>query len=242
MHGTPSRSYIWRNVVPRLADRFAVYAFDLLGFGESERRDGLDVSVAAQAGLLAELVEFWGLEAPVVAGHDIGGGIVLRAHLLGGVVFRRISLIDAVVLSPWITPTTRHIKAHLDVYRTMPTGSFEAIVAGHLRTASYYPMDEEAFAVYLDQWRGEIGQRMHLLKDAQLDEAHTAEFEPLLRSMETPVRILWGERDAWLDPAIAERLEAILPNAELDLIPDAGHFSMEDDPERIANALTDFFA
>ncbi len=138
--------------MPRLANRFAVYAFDLLGFGESERRDGLDVSIAAQAGLLAELVEFWGLEAPALAGHDIRGGIALRAHLLGGVEFSRI---DAVVLlRPWITPTTRHVKAHLDVYRTMPTGSFEAIVAGHLRTASYHPMDEEAFTVYMDQWRG----------------------------------------------------------------------------------------
>jgi pimeloyl-ACP methyl ester carboxylesterase len=192
--------------------------------------------------LLAELVEFWGLEAPAVAGHDIGGSIVLRAHLLEGVEFSRISLIDAVVLRPWITPTTRHVKAHLDVYRTMPTGSFEAIVAGHLRTASYHPMDEETFAVYMDQWRGEIGQKIYLQKDAQLDEGHTAEFEPLLRSMRMPVRILWGERDAWLDPAIAGRLRDIIPNADLELIPDAGHFSMEDDPERIADALAYFFA
>jgi len=166
VHGTPSRSYIWRNVVPKLADRFAVYVFDLLGFGESERRDGLDVSLAAQEGLLADLVEFWGLEASAAAGHDIGGGIVLRAHLLEGVEFSNVSLIDAVVLRPWITLTTRHVKAHLEVYRTMPTSSFEAIVAGHLRTASYYPMDEEVFAVYMDQWRGEIGQKIYLQKDA----------------------------------------------------------------------------
>jgi pimeloyl-ACP methyl ester carboxylesterase len=72
VHGTPNRSHIWRNVVPKLADRFAKYAFDLLRFGESERRYGLNVSVAVQASLLAELVEFWGLEeAPVVTGHDI---------------------------------------------------------------------------------------------------------------------------------------------------------------------------
>jgi len=241
VHGTPSCSYIWRNVVPKLANRFTVYVFDLLGFGESERREGSNVSMAAQARLFAELVESWGLEAPAVAGHDIGGGIVLRAHLVEGVRLSRIALVDAVVLRPWITPTTRHVKAHLDVYRTMPTESFEAIIAAHLRTASYYQMDEEAFVAYLDQWRGEIGQKIYLQKDAQLDEEHTAEFEPLLRSMETPVHILWGERDAWLDPAIAERLRDLLPNADLELIPNAGHFSMEDDPERVANALARFF-
>lgn len=59
--------------------------------------------------------------------------------------------------------------------------------------------------------------------------------------MRTPVQILWGERDAWLDPAIAKRLRDLLPNAALELIPDAGHFSMEDDPQKIANALADFF-
>ncbi len=60
----------------------------------------------------------------------------------------------------------------------MPTGSFESIVAGHLRTASYHPMDEEAFTVYMDQWRGEIGQKLYLQKDAQFDEKHTAESSP----------------------------------------------------------------
>jgi pimeloyl-ACP methyl ester carboxylesterase len=57
VHGTPGRSYVWRNVASKLADRFTVHVFDLLGFGESERREGLDVSIAAQARLLAELVE-----------------------------------------------------------------------------------------------------------------------------------------------------------------------------------------
>src|SRR5215204_4688172 len=38
VHGTPTRSYIWRDVAMRLADRFTVYVFDLLGFGQAERR------------------------------------------------------------------------------------------------------------------------------------------------------------------------------------------------------------
>ena len=72
VHGTPSRSYIWREAAMRLADRFTVFVFDLLGFGQSERREGLDVSISGQSRLLAELVEAWELEAPSVAGHDIG--------------------------------------------------------------------------------------------------------------------------------------------------------------------------
>jgi pimeloyl-ACP methyl ester carboxylesterase len=242
VHGTPSRSYVWRDVASRLANRFTVYVFDLLGFGESERREGLDVSIAAQARLLAELVETWDLEDPAVAGHDIGGAITLRAHLLEHVPFSRIALIDAVVLRPWITPTTRHVKAHLDVYQTMPTAVFEAIVASHLRTATHKPMYETAFEAYLDQWSGDLGKRLYLLKDAQLDEDDTAAFEPLLPSIEVPVRIVWGEHDAWLPPTTAKRLSELIPNSDLRVLPGTGHFAMEDNPDEVAAALEEFFA
>ncbi len=242
VHGTPSRSYVWRDVALKLADRFTVYVFDLLGFGESERREGLDVSIPAQARILAELMEAWGLEEPAVAGHDIGGAISLRAHLLERVPFSRIALIDAVVLRPWITPTTRHVKAHLDVYETMPTAVFEAIVGSHLRTATHLPMDEAAFDAYLTQWSGALGQRLYLQKDARLDEGDTAAFEPLLASIAVPVRIIWGEHDAWLPPTTAERLKETIPDADLSVLPDTGHFAMEDSPAEVAEALEEFLA
>jgi pimeloyl-ACP methyl ester carboxylesterase len=241
VHGTPSRSYIWRDVASRLADRFTVYVFDLLGFGQSERREGLDVSISGQSRVLDELVEAWELDAPSVAGHDIGGAIALRTHLLEGVSFGCIALLDSVVLRPWITPTTRHVKAHLDVYRTMPAKTFEAIVASHLRTATHKPLDDHAFATYLEGWRGESGQRLYLNKDAQLDERDTAEFEPLLPSIGVPVSIIWGEQDAWLDPALAERLHELIPGSDLLVLPETGHFAMEDSPQHITAALLDFF-
>jgi pimeloyl-ACP methyl ester carboxylesterase len=241
VHGTPSRSYIWRDVASRLADRFTVYVFDLLGFGQSERREGLDVSISGQSRVLDELVEAWELDAPSVAGHDIGGAIALRTHLLEGVSFGCIALLDSVVLRPWITPTTRHVKAHLDVYRTMPAKTFEAIVASHLRTATHKPLDDHTFATYLEGWRGEFGQRLYLNKDAQLDERDTAEFEPLLPSIGVPVSIIWGEQDAWLDPALAERLHELIPGSDLLVLPETGHFAMEDSPQHITAALLDFF-
>jgi pimeloyl-ACP methyl ester carboxylesterase len=242
VHGTPTRSYIWRDVAMRLADRFTVYVFDLLGFGQSERREGLDVSISAQSRLLAELIEAWELEAPSLAGHDIGGAIALRTHLLEHVPFGCIALIDSVVLRPWITPTTRHVKAHLDVYGTMPVRAFEAIVASHLRTATHRPLDEHAFATYLEGWKREFGQKLYLQKDAQLDEQDTAELEPLLRSISVPVRIVWGEQDAWLAPALAERLHETIPNSDLVLLPETGHLAMEDSPKEVAEALFDFFS
>jgi pimeloyl-ACP methyl ester carboxylesterase len=125
VHGTPTRSYLWRNIVPALAEHRSVYVYDLLGYGESEKGEGQDVSIAAQARVLKELVEAWGLEEPAIAGHDIGGGIVLRAQLLEGVSVSRVAILDAVVLGPWLSAAPRsstwHVCEHAEAYEDMPT-------------------------------------------------------------------------------------------------------------------------
>src|SRR5919106_470640 len=110
VHGTPFSSYVWRKVVPALAETNTVYAFDLPGYGSSEKREGQDVSLAAQGRVLCELLDHWGLDKPAVAGHDFGGAITLRAHLLEGRDFRAIALIDAVALSLWGSPFYRQIS------------------------------------------------------------------------------------------------------------------------------------
>ena len=240
VHGTPSHSVLWRDVAPVLGERFAVYVFDLLGFGRSERHEEQDVSIRAQGAVLAELVQQWELEMPALVGHDIGGAAVLRAHLLEGTPARRLALVDAVVLRPWITPTTRHLQAHMDVYETMPIQIFREVAAAHLRTATFKPMDPPVFAAYFDQWEGERGQRLWIRNVRGFAEQDTAELEPLLGDLQTPTRVIWGEHDAWLALEISARIASSLPAADRVLIPDAGHFSPEDQPAGVAQALADF--
>jgi pimeloyl-ACP methyl ester carboxylesterase len=55
-----------------------------------------------------------------VVGHDIGGGTVMRAHLVEDVPVRALALVDAAVIGPWNTPFTEHTRHHADAYRTMP--------------------------------------------------------------------------------------------------------------------------
>lgn len=242
VHGTPSRSYIWRGVVAVLEDRHRVYVYDLLGFGESERREGQDVSIAAQGRALAELVEAWGLEGPAVAGHDIGAAIALRAHLIEGRSFERIALLDALVLTPWGTLALWHVKEHLGCYRTMPHDVFEAYVAARLEQTTSRPMDEGTFEVYLSQWRGPEGQSAYLRKDEALLERDTAEIEPLLGSIRIPVRLIWGEEDGWVAPSEASRLRNAIPGSSLETVAGTGHFVMEDAPEEVAGILSSFFS
>ena len=237
VHGTPSWSYAWRGVAAELEPSFTVYRWDLLGYGDSEQAAGQDVSIAAQARYLAELLDLWDLGSPMVVGHDIGGAIVLRAHLCEGRPFAAISLVDAVVFNPWNTPTTMHIREHLDAYRSMPGHIYQEVVRAHLRTATASEPAPEVLAAYLRPWLGPAGQQAYFRKLEQIDEAQTAELEPLLSEVEAPVQVVWGERDAWLDPALARRLAQAIPGARLDLVPGAGHFVMEDDPQAVAALL-----
>lgn len=156
--------------------------------------------------------------------------------------FERVALLDAVVLTPWGTPSLQHVKEHLGAYRTMPPDVFEAYVAARIGQATSWPTDEGAFEAYLSQWRGADGQEAYLRKDEALVERDTAELEPLLGSIGVPVRILWGEEDGWVDPSQAVTLAETIPGAEAELVAGAGHFVMEDAPREVAGVLADSFA
>jgi pimeloyl-ACP methyl ester carboxylesterase len=241
VHGTPTWSFLWRRIVPLLASRFEVYVFDLLGYGDSEKNESQGLSIAAQTGVLIELLDVWGLKQPAVAGHDIGGAIVLRANLIEGRTFAKIALIDSVVYNPWLTPTTVHIKSHLDTYQTMPVHIYEQVVRAHIRTAVGRPLDEETLAGYMAPWTGRDGQRAYFRKIAQFDEADTAVLEPLLAKITAPTLILWGSSDGWIAPSVANRLHRAIPGSRLSMIDGAGHFCPEDAPEPVAHQLIDFF-
>jgi pimeloyl-ACP methyl ester carboxylesterase len=242
VHGTPSRALVWRRIAPALASAGRrVYTYDLLGFGASERAVDQDVSLVAHGQVLRELVEdHWRVERPALVGHDIGGAIVLRAHLVEGVAVERIALIDAVVLAPWITPRTRELRERAGDYADLPSDRLAGEIADHLRSATVTRLDDDVFDALFGQWSGAQGQALYLRNAAQFDEDHTREFEPRLGDVDVPVLILWGEDDAWLPLEVSERVEKALPTAKRAVLTDAGHFSMEDQPAELAARLNEF--
>lgn len=84
VHGTPFSSVVWRRIAPYLAGHRRLHYFDLLGYGQSEKRTGQDVSLGVQNQVLAALLDHWQLDRPDVLAHDFGGATALRAHLLNG--------------------------------------------------------------------------------------------------------------------------------------------------------------
>ncbi|MGB3635491.1 MAG: alpha/beta hydrolase [Rubrobacteraceae bacterium] len=242
VHGTPFSSYVWRNIAPVLAENYQVYVFDLLGYGASEKREGQDVSLYAQGKLLAALLEHWGLDNPRIVGHDFGGAIILRAHLLEGCDFAQITLMDAVSVAPWGSPFFRLVQNYPGVFGQIPGYMHQAMVAAYVRDATYRPMSDEETIPYVEPWLGEVGQAALYRQISQNDQRYTDEVEPLYGKIERPVLVLWGEEDRWLSLEIGEKLHSSIPGSQMKTIPECAHLAQEDAPEAVLEHLNAFFS
>ncbi|ESR25863.1 hypothetical protein N177_1198 [Lutibaculum baratangense AMV1] len=248
IHGTPSFSYAWRKVLPKLTGAgFRPYLFDLLGYGHSERPlDPLvDTSVSAQVPILLELLDHWGLERVDIVGTDIGGAIAMRLGVFHPERVRSLTIIDTVSYDSWPSPRTRRqIADGLDAIREAPEDRHRVHFAEWLRTAvrEGETMPEATLEAYLAMISGPIGQAslvQHQMR--HYDARHTMEIVGRLHELGAmPVQFIWGADDAWQHVDYGRRLNADVPGSVLHVLEDCGHFALEDQPERIAELIEGF--
>src|SRR5919197_357326 len=135
VHGSPFSSREWRRIAPWLARHRRVFYYDLLGYGQSAKPDA-DVLHDAQNRLFAAIVDHWGIDRPDIVAHDFGGSAALRAHLLDGVDYRSLVLIDPVAISPQGFALVQAAKAHQDAFAGQPAYINHAILGAYIGAAS----------------------------------------------------------------------------------------------------------
>lgn len=239
LHGTPFSSQVWRRIAPLLARKFTVYFFDLIGYGQSEKRFGQDVSLNVQNDLLAALFIHWKLDAPELLAHDFGGATAMRGWHLNGLRYKRLTIFDAVVVRPWGSPFVAHVREHEAAFAGMPAYMHDALLRAYLQTAAYQKLSEEAFEVYMKPWRGEVGQSAFYRQIAQMDQAQTDEVQEDYGPMECDVRVLWGDKDDWIPFERGQEFADLIADGEITRVPNAGHLMQEDAPETIIAAMFD---
>lgn len=248
IHGTPSSSYIWRNVLPGLVTAGnQVHVFDLLGYGLSERPwdPAIDTSVTGQVPVLQELMKVWDLPEAHIIAHDIGGGVAKQFAITNPDSVRSLTLIDVVSFDSWPSKRTR---------AQMKSGLSELISAGdqahraHFRDWLYSTvrnrqgLAEGALQTYLDFISGPVGQGSFFQHQvSHYDPRHTNDFAHRYGELgQLPVQIIWGADDQWQVVDWAHRLQAAIPGASLHVLEDCGHFAMEDKPQEITQLLVEF--
>ncbi|MDB6044446.1 MAG: alpha/beta hydrolase [Gammaproteobacteria bacterium] len=240
VHGTPFSSYVWHRVIPHFVESHRVHCYDLLGYGQSEQREGQDVSLGVQNALLAELLDHWGLERPDVVAHDFGGATALRTHLVNGKDYRTLTLIDPVALAPWGSPFVQHVRQHEAAFSGIPAYIHRAIVPAYVRGAIRRAIPDDELAPYVEPWLGAVGQAAFYRQIAQMDQRYTDEVTPRYGEVTCPTLILWGEEDQWIPIERGRQLQQAIPGAVFRSIPKAGHLVQEDAPEAIVALLLGF--
>ncbi|RNL85567.1 alpha/beta fold hydrolase [Halostreptopolyspora alba] len=242
VHGTPSHSVIWRDVLPRVvAAGNRVVAFDLLGYGRSERPVDRDTSVTAQADLLERLLATLGIGEVTLVGHDLGGAIGQILATRAPERMRRLMLVDTVSFDSWPSETWRRIIAdHPGGAAGMAADEFEELLAAQLAmTVNDRSMSGAVLDAYLAPYRSTVGRVSFFEHQVRhYDSVHTRRVVPHLGRLRMPVRIVWGGADSWQPASYAARLhEAIPGSTEPVIIDGAGHFLPEEAPDTVADEI-----
>jgi pimeloyl-ACP methyl ester carboxylesterase len=236
-HGTPFSSLLWRPFAATLARDHTVRLWDMPGYGRSSKHPEHPVHFGAQAEAFAALLAHWGLDRPHVVAHDFGGAVSLRAHLVLGVPYASLMLVDVVAIPPSGSPFFRFVKDHPGVLAALPPYIHEAIVRRYIQWASHRGLRADDLDALVQPWTGDDGQPAFYRQIAHYDEAYLAENEQRLDGIDIPVRVLWGADDAWLSPETGERLASLIRGATLSLIDGAGHLVHHDAPVALADEI-----
>ena len=244
-HGALVNANLWRKVVPLLAPDFRCLTLDLpLGSHELPMPKA-DLSPTGLADLIAEAIGALGIEPPTLVGNDSGGGLSQIA------VARHPDLVSRLVLTS------------CDAYDNFPPRFFDVL----LWPTRYPALSRALFApLRIRAMRGTplaFGWLMHSKLDARagdsyilpaltspeagadfsrfvrtVDGSYTMDAIEKLRSYDRPVLIAWSRDDKFFKDG--ERLAADIPGARLEWIENARTFSMEDQPERVAELVAGF--
>lgn len=239
VHGVPTSPALWRHVLPRLHGARAL-AFEMVGYGDSIPAGRTrDISLARQADYLVAWLQAVGLERVVLAGHDLGGGvaqIVAARHprLCAGLL-----LTNCVGYDYWPVPEVRLLQAMGPVVARMPD-LFLRLVLRVLMARGHEDHERaaESFEVHCEPYLRHDGATALVRQLRALDARDTMSVADRLPRLDIPVTVLWGTSDPFLDVRHGERLARGL-GTRLRPIEGASHFTPEDRPGEIADALNE---
>jgi pimeloyl-ACP methyl ester carboxylesterase len=212
----------------------------MVGYGASipEGRDR-DISVGRQAEYLTQWLRALGIERAVLAGHDLGGGVVQIAAVRNPGLATGLFLTNAIGYDSWPIPSVDVMDTFGGLVEHFPESVFKPIYSGFLRLGHD---DQEVAAESIElHWRhyAEHDAAEAFIRQVRsLNVQDTLAVRDDLPKLDVPARVVWGEADFFQKVRFGEFFARDL-NTELQRIPGGKHFTPEDHPEVIAAAVND---
>jgi pimeloyl-ACP methyl ester carboxylesterase len=253
LHGFPEFWFGWRLQIPRLAAAgYRVVVPDMRGYNLSSKPSGIKAYGAASladdiAGLIREL----GAESATLVGHDWGGTVAWTLAMNHPEVVDRLAILDAAhprKLQKGLFKPRQLARSWYFFFFAIPWLP-ELIVRARryrffqrfLRDASpaYTPEEMDR---YIEAWSqpGATTAMIDYYRHSVFESPIKA--KKAIRTISAPTLVIWGGRDRYLGPTLAEPEAADVPNLDrVERLPDASHWVHHDESERVSELLIDFF-
>jgi pimeloyl-ACP methyl ester carboxylesterase len=251
VHGLLVNGGLWRKVTPLLEGDYRCIVPDLpLGSHRIPMRPEADLSPPGVARLVADFLEALDLDGVTLVGNDTGGAIsqLVAAHhpdRLG-----RLVLTPCDAYENFLPPAFRPLQ-----YAARVPGLLTAFVQGARIGAvrrgplgfglliKRRPMDDDALRGYVAPFLEDGRVRRDAIKVLRgISNRQTIEAAEILRRFDRPTLIAWAPEDRFFKLRFAERLASEIPGARLVRIDESRTFVSEDQPDRLAEAISEFIA
>jgi pimeloyl-ACP methyl ester carboxylesterase len=250
LHGFPTSSHMYRNLIPALADRYRVVAPDLPGFGFSDAPDRKQFRYTFEN--LAQAIDGFaqaiGLEKYAIYIFDYGAPVGLRLALAhperitaiisqnGNAYEEGLSQGWNPIQKYWKEPTAENRAALREFLR--PEATKAQYLYGVPDPALVAPESYELDSALLAR-PGNDEIQLDLFLDYASNVALYPRFQEFFRTQRPPLLAVWGKNDPFFLPAGAEAFPRDNPGAEIHFY-DTGHFALETHHQEIAKAVREF--
>jgi pimeloyl-ACP methyl ester carboxylesterase len=251
LHGFPTSSRMFRNLIPALADRYRVIAPDYPAFGQSAMpaRNDFTYSFAKFADLTDSLLNHLGAKRYALYVMDYGAPVGYRLALkhperVSALIVQNGNAYDeglrdfwAPIKAYWADPDKNRDKMR----KGLTAEATKSQYLGGVRDVSRIDPDSWVHDQALLDRPGNDEIQLDLFKDYGTNVALYPKFQEFFRTRKPPTLIVWGKNDKIFLAEGARPYLRDLPDAELHLL-DTGHFALEDKGDEIAALMRDFLA
>ena len=248
LHGFPTSSHQFRDLIPRLADRYHVIAPDLPGFGFTTVAEGFDYSFARLAEVIAAFTDAIGVTRYAIYVFDYGAPVGLRLALarpdaVTAIISQNGNAYEEGLSDGW-APTRAYwadpSPANREAMRGMLTLEATRWQYTHGAPDETQVAPEAYWLDYALMSRpGNNDIQLGLIADYVSNVALYPRIHDYFRTRKPPLLAVWGAGDPFFLPAGAEAFRHDLPEAEVHFL-DAGHFALETHGREIADLMRDF--
>ena len=246
LHGFPTSSHMFRDLIPLLAERFQIVAPDLPGFGRSDFLRG--ISFAKIADVIGRFTETVGLSRFAIYIFDYGAPTGLRLALkyperVTAIITQNGNAYEEGLSEGW-NPIRAYWKqpsqANRDALRTFltPEAVYWQYTHGVSDVTAVSPDGYSLDDFYLTR-PGAHEAQLDLFGDYASNVALYPEFQAYFRKYQPALLAVWGRNDPFFLPAGAEAYKRDIPAAEVHFY-DTGHFALETHAPEIAAAISPF--